>query len=153
MRLLIQEVLVNIYHRFYSFLRSFVKKHMGLRKESSNMSVIETLQLFNLINEVQNWGSRDWAYDICLISWRIIRGTPTKLLKSVSLIESKEWRLFIPGDASASIFSVYCKQHMKELVPNDKYSREQTVHQQNYMFGGYNEHCSNSKFYIRNARC
>lgn len=63
---------------------------MGLRKESSNMSVIETLQLFNFINEVQNWGSRDWTYDICLISLRIIRGTPTKLLKSVSLIESKE---------------------------------------------------------------
>lgn len=74
---------------FFAYLEI---EHIGVG--STNISVREIWHCFNTLKEVlflnQNWESVDRTYDISLISLRTIRGTPSELLESVSLIDSEE---------------------------------------------------------------
>lgn len=79
---------------------------MGSERELLNISLIKTFHSFNFLN-VQLYLYQNWESEDCLISSRIIWGTPTKLSESVSLLKYKEWHLFIFGYASASIVSFW----------------------------------------------
>lgn len=125
-RLLGKEVFVIKMSKVLQFLAEHLEiEHIG--SESANIYVRETWHCFNTLKELlflyQNWESVDCTYDIFLISLRTIRGTPSELLESVSLIDSEEWRLIVLGDASASMVVLCVVALMKEVVPNDKYPR------------------------------
>lgn len=81
-------------------------ERMDSERESLNISLIETFHSFNFLN-VQLYLYQNWESEDCLISSRIIWGTPTKLSESVSLSNYKDWHLFIVGYASASIVSFW----------------------------------------------